>query len=487
MSSDEKNCDVVIIGAGIAGMVTAVRAAELGLSVLVLEKSSEDKYMCNTRLSSGVFHCALMTPSSPAEDLERKILSDTQSFAEPAQAKVISTQALNAIRWLQHLGVRFIKGAQSYYEFILSPPTLFHQNQGWNNKGGDLLLQRLEKQLLALNGRLLRGHQATALSYTPEGHLRIALRPNGQPDEHLNALNVVIADGGFQTNPDLLRESVSPAPEKVFQRNARASLGEGLRMALSLGAKVNTYDGFYGHLLSRDAFHNEHLWPNPWLDAIASAGLLVNERGERFANEGLGGIDLANRVAKLDNPLGAYAVCDERIWRERGHLNMQGPNPKLMQVGATVYKGNSLAELAEQAGIDPQALPRTVDAYNQAVARQELSSLKPSRTQDKSPAFPLLEKPFYIFPVCAGITYTMGGIQINDHAQVLDQERSPLRGLFAVGACTGGLEGGAKTGYVGGLIKSAVMGLEAAQFISNSKSSSNPPSITPHENEFSPL
>jgi fumarate reductase flavoprotein subunit len=144
---------------------------------------------------------------------------------------------------------------------------------------------------------------------------------------------------------------------------------------------------------------------------------------------------------------------------------MQGPNPKLIEVGATFFKGNSLAELAKNAGIDPQALITTVNQYNQALDTKTLGELKPSRTQDKSPAYPITQMPFYIFPVCAGITYTMGGIRINEHAQVLNQDHLPLKGLFAVGACTGGLEGGEKTGYVGGLIKSTVMGLQAAQFM----------------------
>jgi len=465
MSSHEMNPDLVIIGAGIAGMVTAVRAGELGMRVWVLEKSSEDKYMCNTRLSSGVFHCALLTPSSPPNDLEKKIQLDTQSCAEPLQAKIISQQALGSIRWLQQLGVRFIKGAQSYYEFILSPPTLFHQNEGWRNKGGDLLLMRLEKKLLELKGQLLRGHEAKRLSYTPEGWLSIATELGGEPQKNITAKNVVIADGGFQNNLHFLEKAVSPQPDRVFQRNARTSQGDGLRMALELGASVTTYEGFYGHLLSRDAFDNENLWPNPWLDAIASAGLLVNAKGLRFANEGLGGIHLANQVAHLENPLSAFAVCDERVWQERGHLNMQGPNPKLIEVGATFFKGESLAELAQKAGIDPHALEKTVKEFNLAVSEQQLHELTPPRTQDKSPAYPLLRMPFYIFPVCAGITYTMGGIRINEHAQVLNSDHLPLPGLFAVGACTGGLEGGERTGYVGGLIKSTVMGLQAAQFM----------------------
>ncbi len=466
MLANETIYDLAVVGAGIAGMVTAVRASELGLRVVVLEKSKEDKYICNTRLTSGVFHCALQSPSLEPQALFEKIMGDTDAFADKGQARTISSNALASIRWLQSLGVRFIKGSQHYYEFILSPPTLFHQNKGWLNKGGDVLLGSLEKKLTKGQGKLLRGHAVLSMKSTRDGLLELDIAPDQQAHRSIHAKNVAIADGGFQSNTTDLQKGISTSPRKVFQRNSRASMGDGMRMAVEMGGSVTSYEHFYGHLLSRDAFTNEHLWPNPWLDAIASAGVLVNERGERIANEGLGGIHLANQVAKLENPLGAYAIADERIWSERGNLNMQGPNPKLIDAGATYFKGHSLTELAQQAGVDAHGLLKTVNDYNKHLETHALSSLKPIRTQDKSPAYPILNQPFYIFPVCAGITYAMGGIQINEHAQVMGPAKVPIQGLFAVGACTGGLEGGPKTGYVGGLIKSVVMGLQAAQFIS---------------------
>jgi fumarate reductase flavoprotein subunit len=68
-------------------------------------------------------------------------------------------------------------------------------------------------------------------------------------------------------------------------------------------------------------------------------------------------------------------------------------------------------------------------------------------------------------PICAGITYTMGGIAINGHGQVQQQDKTAIPGLFAAGATTGGLEGGGRLGYVGGLVKAGVFGLRAAERI----------------------
>lgn len=81
---------------------------------------------------------------------------------------------------------------------------------------------------------------------------------------------------------------------------------------------------------------------------------------------------------------------------------------------------------------------------------------------------PILRTPFYAAPVCAGITHTMGGIITDDNAQVLTPSGATIAGLYAAGASTGGIEGGDKVGYVGGLIKAAVMSLRAGEAIARS-------------------
>ncbi len=455
------------MGAGIAGLVSALRAAELELNVVVLEQGKTDNYLCNTRLTSGIFHCAMQSASLQAQKLKEKILNNTSNSADPDLARVVSEQAMNSIRLLQSQGLRFIKGAMPHYEYILSPPTLYHQNEGWKNKGGDVLLNLLEQKLLTFGAHLLRNHKVTSISRNQENSFVVEVETEGGNKQHFYTSNVVIADGGYQSNESLLNHGVSGQPQKLFQRNAKQSRGDGLTFAQSLGAQVDLRQGFYGHLLSRDAFTNDQLWPNPWMDPLATAGILVNSKGVRIADEGLGGIYLANELARSNDPLDAYIIVDENIWNTRGRINMQSPNPKLIDVGGIHYCSNSLYDLAQQASIDATGLQSTVEAHNEAILTGDFSRLFPTRTPSPNQPLPISGKMLYAFPVCAGITYTFGGIKTNAKGQVLNEKDLSIPGLFAVGSCTAGLEGGKSFGYVGGLIKAAVMGMQTAQTIKN--------------------
>ena len=89
--------------------------------------------------------------------------------------------------------------------------------------------------------------------------------------------------------------------------------------------------------------------------------------------------------------------------------------------------------------------------------------LEPPRSERRRKAQRVATAPFYAAPACAGLTYTMGGIMIDAHGQVISQEGTAIGGLYAAGAATGGLEGGPVVGYVGGLIKAVVFGLLAAE------------------------
>ena len=125
----------------------------------------------------------------------------------------------------------------------------------------------------------------------------------------------------------------------------------------------------------------------------------------------------------------------------------------------------TLGRLAELCGLDAAVLQGTVDRYNAAVEAGTPQALQPPRSTAAGTPRPIRSAPFYAIPVCAGITYTMGGIAIDADARVLTPRGDAIAGLYAVGCCTGGLEGGPAVGYVGGLVKSGVTGLRAGEHI----------------------
>ena len=137
----------------------------------------------------------------------------------------------------------------------------------------------------------------------------------------------------------------------------------------------------------------------------------------------------------------------------------------LPEAGGTLLQAGSIAELAQKLGCQPAQLQATVDAYNAAIQSGALASLSPPRRIARYQAQPIAVAPFYAAQVCAGITTTMGGIAVNEHAQALRDDGSAIAGLYAAGGATGGFEGGPEVGYVGGLVKCGVTGLRAAEHI----------------------
>jgi fumarate reductase flavoprotein subunit len=114
--------------------------------------------------------------------------------------------------------------------------------------------------------------------------------------------------------------------------------------------------------------------------------------------------------------------------------------------------------------VPADALAQTLDVYNCAFDEGSLQHLDVPRSSNTQP-YAIRQLPLMAIPVCLGITYTMGGIEIDEHAQVLDGSQQPIPGLLAAGATTGGIQGGKGSAYIGGLIKAGCFGLLAAETV----------------------
>lgn len=459
--------DVAIVGGGLAGMTAAVRSALGGLRVTVLEQALDDRYVCNSRISSGVFHVAMTSAATAPELLERRIILNCGAGARPDLVRAVAWEARRAIQWLrQESGAHFIRGgAEPVYDFVLAPPAVAQLGRQWQGRGSDILLHKLESALFAHGGSVKRGHRALHLLMKGNRCLGLCGTTRHGETFEIASHSVVIADGGFQSDEELLKRLISADPGKLVQRNARTGVGDGLRMAQEAGAALVENSGFYGHLQSRTALSDDSLWPYPWIDELARASMFVGADGRRFADEGLGGIYLANRVARLPDPASATVIADHAAWEGPGAERLTGPNPRLIRAGGTVYKATTLADLARLAAIDEAGLQSEVAAYNAAVRSGTHSKLTPQRTIANFRAWPVELTPFYAIPVAAGITYTLGGIAIDGFSRVLGDGGEVIAGLYAAGSTTGGLEGGERAGYVGGLCKAVVTGLRAAEHI----------------------
>lgn len=455
--------DLIVVGGGLAGLTGALRATELGMRPLVLEQGEEERYPCNSRFSGGIFHIAYNEVKKPPDVLLAAIRTATAGQAHEGVARVLAENAGRLLDWLREHGARFISvGAVEWEKWLLAPPRPLRPGLDWQGRGPDVLLRTLTDRLLKAGGMLERGVRATALEPAADV-IAVSGERSGAPSRW-EGRTVLIADGGFQADADMFRAYLGSRPESVKQRGAATGRGDGARMAVAAGAALTQMNHFYGHLLAQECMTNEKLWPYPQLDQLAVAGIIVDRNGSRMFDEGVGGVALSNLLARVDDPLCATIIFDATIWDGPGRSARIPPNPNLEIGGGTIHRAATLDSLATQLGIDSARLAETVAAYNTALRDQRLHELCPPRRVAQHPAFPIVDGPFMGIRLCAGITYTMGGIAIDEHARVLRPDGSVIDRLYAAGATTGGVEGGGDTGgYVGGLSKAGILGLCAAE------------------------
>lgn len=460
--------DVVTIGGGFSGLIPACRAAEAGLSAAVLEARGEERYPCSSRYSTGVANVMGLPILADPDRMFRAIMDGSGVNAHGAVARAIADNGKRAIDWLSRQGATFVQRALQHDQpgqQVLAPPRRPIAGLDWEDRGPDLFMQRLEKNLAARGGALMRSTKVEALVVEGGACVGVDVVRDGAR-QRISANAVVIADGGFAANREMIAKYITPRADRVLCRVGPGANGDGVRMAEAAGAAIGGFGAFYGHIQHRDAMTNARLWPYPHLDAAAECAILVGADGLRFTDEGRGGVCIANAVARLPDPLSAVLVVDDAIWRQEPAITTTVPaNPSMAEAGGALISAPDLETLAARVGLPAAALARTVADYNQAIVNNDFARLAVPRSVRKHKPMPISTAPFHAVPLCTGVTGTMGGVVINEQAQALKPDGSILPGLYAAGTPVAGLEGGPRAGYVGGISKSFILGLLAGEHI----------------------
>lgn len=458
--------DVVTIGGGFSGLITACRAAELGLKAAVLEARSEERYLCSSRYSTGVSNVMGLPIMTAPDQLYQAIIEGSGSNAEPAVARAIADNGARAIEWLAQQGATFVTRALRKDlpgQRVLAPPRGVVAGLDWQGRGPDLFMGRLEGKLKERSGVLMRGTRVTSIAVENGAVTGVTVEAGGKASR-IEACAVVVADGGFAANPEMIAKYITPRSERVLMRVGPGAKGDGIRMAQAAGAAIAGLGEFYGHVHHRNAMTNAQLWPYPHLDAVGEIAMLVGPDGRRFTDEGLGGVCQANGIARLPDPLSAFLIMDEAMWQAEPKITTTVPaNGSMIEAGGGITSANDIEALAARVGLPPAALMQTAREHNEALVKGDFSRLAVPRTVKKHKPMRLVVPPFHAVPLCAGVTGTMGGVVINAHAQALKPDGSVLPGLYAVGTPIAGLEGGPRVGYVGGISKSFILAVLAAE------------------------
>ncbi len=482
--------DVAVVGAGGAGMAAAAAAAENGASVLVLEKAAS--IGGNTKLGEGTYNVAdperqqqlTMTADNCKEveaalaektdDPEYQALIDaTRADYEKWQAEdgktlfdspnwhalqtyigggsidnieLIETYANGAVEsldWLENtIGVPF----KNDYIFMAiggkwargHQVDLIAATGKESDNGGRIYIEKLQNYAEKLGTTIETNAKVTTLTVGDDGAVNgcIAERTDGSTIT-VNAKTVILATGGYAASSDLVYKYSNGAITTKLTSCAATSTGDGLALAENVGGNLINLDQIQVHPLGDpiDDCGCVSEFVGNWLSATEY--MFVNKEGKRFINED--NTRYAISMAELQQ-------TDGQMWLIVDSSAIAGDDTrnelidKLLSDGHSV-KADTLDELAEKIGVDADTLKATVEAYNAG-----MTSGKDEFGKATSEDSTILQAPFYASLRTPTVHYTMGGIQIDTGAHVLNADGNAIPGLYAAGEVASGIHGNNRLG-----------------------------------------
>lgn len=457
--ADSTHYDLIVIGAGCAGFVTAIRAHSLGLKTLLIEKM--DRPAGNTTFATG-FLLGINTklqegkglPQDSVEDYCTDMMAVSKQKASPQLTRYVAEHCNEAIEWLHDfVGVKFATGMKLIWPVL----TRGHLVVGEHFPGGRQLAHSLWEKAkaiglpIAFNTKVLKLLEDEATG----GVCGCRIKDEEGCRTLKSKYGVVLATGGFSANQALVTTYMGSGAAKMPLRGSSTITGDNLRFS----------DPFFAKFVNMDQYHCGPIYSktgeNPLF--IANNGVIVNADGERYTDEGQTYVQIARDTGAKTAMNQGYIICDQTI-REKPALQIHFK--EYVDTGAPLYTGETLEEAARQAGLNVANVVATVEGYNAAIEKYQGATLTPPNTLTNPPR--LLTPPYSIVPFEAGMTATFGGPLINTQAQVLDTEGRSIDGLFAVGNAAGGLF---YDDYGGGgqLTSATVFGLACAAYVKEQK------------------
>jgi tricarballylate dehydrogenase len=458
--------DVIVVGGGNAAFCAALAAQEQGAKVVMLEAAPEDEAGGNSRFTAG----SIRVVYNGVEDI-KKLVPDltqaeidttdfgtytadqffddmarvTQHRANPDLVELLVTRSFDTLNWMREKGVRFIPiyGRQA---FKIDGKFKFWGGLTVESVGGGPGLVNMLTEAAKKRGIEIR-YRTRALDLLTDGDRvnGVRVRHDGQVSE-IHGKAVVLASGGFQANPEWRTRYLGPGWDLAKVRGTRFNTGDGIRMALDIGASpCGNWSGChavgwemnapeFGDLAVGDQFQ-KHSYP---------FAIMVNATGKRFVDEGA---DFRNYT---------YAKYGRVILEQPGQFAWQIFDQKVKHLQRDEYRirhitkvtANTIEELAGKLeGVNAAEFVKTIAEWNKAV-RQDIPfdpNVKDGRRTEglainKSNWANTVDQPPYEgYAVTCGITFTFGGLRVNTDCEVLNTDYQPIRGLYAAGELVGGI------------------------------------------------
>ena len=459
--------DVIVVGAGIAGLTTALEAARGGANVAVVDLASV--FGGHAVVSEGGLSL-IGTPLQEklgVHDSPDLAYADFLRWGEDPNTEWVRIYVDRSRRdiydWMTSLGVKFD-------EILLvagNSAARFHKNP----RRGFGLVEPVYRECLK-SGRVSFYWNTRITGLTQQGNRITGVEGLNQRTGaafRLSAKAVVIATGGFQSNLKLVKENWpkdKPFPSKLLAGSGINSQGSGLDLARAAGALIERLDHQWNYPQGMPDFRYPGL--NRGINFLNPVGLWLNAKGQRFVNEGSGPAAILKEMLKQPDAR-AWEVFDSVA---RNALRVAGTDwvdPKrvdelLLNNPALVYKADTLTQLAQNAGWPVETFLATIARFNKSLqdgtdpdfARFSPDN-PPTAAVGRAAIPPVAVPPFYAAPVYPMTRKSMGGIAVDLECRVLNPRRQPIPGLYAAGEVTGfnGLNG--KAGLEGTFIGPSIL------------------------------
>ncbi|AMB94541.1 flavocytochrome c [Aerococcus sanguinicola] len=487
----EETTDVLVIGGGGAGLAAAASAIQAGKQVIVLDKfpaiggntvrtggpmnAADPDWQNQFAALPGEGHTLEEIAATPEAEIDDEYLEDFRELRQQIQdyleaneegeaylfdsvllhriqtylggkredlsgnrvygnydlVKTLTDNVLDSVNWLTELGVDFDRD-----HVDMPVGAMWRRGHKPRSDEGYAYVHALESFIEKEGGSIYTEADVTELIQDDQGQVVGAKGTYQGAAMRIEAQALVLATGGFGANTPMLQEYNTyweRIDDDVKTSNSPAITGDGIRLGQAVGADLVDM-GMIQMLPTCDP-ETGALFTG--LQVPPANFLMVNQEGQRFVNE-FGTRDEISAAAIANGGL-FYLIADERIKATAYNTSQEKIDQQVAD--GTLYKADTVADLARQIDMDPEQLEETVKKYNSYVEAGEDPDFNKGAFDLK-----VEEAPFYATPRKPAIHHTMGGLRINSQAQVLDADGQAIPGLYAAGEVAGGIHAGNRLG-----------------------------------------
>ena len=417
--------DLIIVGAGGAGMTAAITARQEGLEVVLVEKMP--MVGGNTLKATGGMNAAETSVQKKLgiEDSVETFVEDTMKGGYEKNNRelvtVMAEKSGEAIDWLDSIGaplpeVSFSGGATN---------KRIHRPEGGAGVGA-YLVNAFKENVDQLGIPVYLDTKATELIV--ENGAVTGVKAEGKDKLYtFRGKAVILATGGFGANEEIYAK-YRPDLKGYVTTNTPGATGDGIVMAETAGANLVDIDQIQTHPTV------EQSTSIMITESVRGGAILVNKSGKRFTNE-MQTRDVVSKAIVDQEDSYSYIIFDQNLRDNLSAIEKYVENNIVVQA-------DTIEGLAEQIQVDPAVLSQTLEDWNTAVANKKDGEFNRETGMDAD----LTKAPYYAIKVAPGVHHTMGGVEINTSAQVINTEGKVIPGLFAAGEVTGGVHGGNRIG-----------------------------------------